>query len=167
MWERPGEEDAPALFVSFPSLKDSAHRDPERHTAEIISLVRWEPFAAWAHSAPHHRPAQYEALKARIGETLLAQFKRHFPRLAPLIDFHEVATPLSQAAYVAADRGAMYGIEMSAERLRHRALNVRTPVRGLLLAGQDAASPGVQGAFMGGFMAAASIEPRLWREMRR
>ena len=61
----------------------------------------------------------------------------------------------------------MYGIEMSAERMRHGALKVRTPVPGLLLAGQDAAGPGIQGAFMGGFMAAASLEPRLWREMSR
>jgi hypothetical protein len=37
----------------------------------------------------------------------------------------------------------------------------------LLLAGQDAASLGVQGAFMGGFMAAAAAEPRLWRELGR
>ena len=166
IWERPGEEEAPALFVSFPSLKDSAHRDPDHHTAEVITICRWEPFAPWAHSMPRRRPPGYVALKARIADQLLAQFKRHFPRLAPLIDFHEVSTPLSQAAFVAADRGAMYGIEMSAERLHDRALKIRTPVPGLLLAGQDAASPGVQGAFMGGFMAAASIEPRLWRAMR-
>lgn len=166
VWERPAEEEAPGMFVSFPSLKDSAHRDPEHHTAEIIAICRWEPFSTWAHSAPGSRPTEYETIKARIAEKLLAQFKRHFPRLAPLIDFHEVSTPLSQASFVGADRGAMYGIEMSAERIRHRALRIRTPVPGLLLAGQDAASPGVEGAFMGGFMAAASIEPRLWRAMR-
>jgi all-trans-retinol 13,14-reductase len=57
----------------------------------------------------------------------------------------------------------MYGLEMTAARLGHRALRVRTPVPGLLLAGQDAAGPGIQGAFMGGFMAAASVEPRLWK----
>jgi all-trans-retinol 13,14-reductase len=61
----------------------------------------------------------------------------------------------------------MYGIEMSAERMRHSALKVRTPVPGLLLAGQDVINLGVPGAFMGGFMAAASIEPRLWRVMIR
>jgi all-trans-retinol 13,14-reductase len=56
---------------------------------------------------------------------------------------------------------------MTAERLRSAALGVRTPVPGLLLAGQDALSLGVPGAFMGGYMAAASIEPRLWLEMGR
>jgi all-trans-retinol 13,14-reductase len=38
---------------------------------------------------------------------------------------------------------------------------VRTPVHGLLLAGQDVTGPGVAGAFMGGLMAAAAIEPAL------
>ncbi len=167
VWERPMDEDAPAMFVSFPSLKNPAHEDPDRHTGEIVAICRWEPFAAWAESSHGHRPEDYEAAKAWIAESLLAQFKRHFPRLAPLVDFHELSTPLSQAAFVGADRGAMYGIEMSAARLESRALGVRTPVRGLLLAGQDAASLGVQGASMGGFMAAASIEPQLWKEMSR
>lgn len=167
VWERPADADAPSLFVSFPSLKDPAHQDPERHTAEVVALCRWEPFSAWSGSTAGHRPEDYEATKAWIGENLLAQFKRHFPRLAPLIDFHEVSTPLSQASFVRADHGAMYGLEMSAGRMRHRALRVRTRVPGLLLAGQDAAGPGIQGAFMGGFMGAASIEPRLWGQMRR
>jgi all-trans-retinol 13,14-reductase len=165
VWERPADADAPSLYVSFPSLKDPAHQDPARHTAEVVALCQWEPFAAWSGSTPGHRPKDYEAQKAWIGEKLLAQFKRHFPRLAPLIDFHEISTPLSQASFVLADRGAMYGLEMSAARMSHNALRVRTPVPGLLLAGQDAAGPGIQGAFMGGFLAAASIEWHLWRQM--
>lgn len=167
VWERPTEEEAPGMFVSFPSLKDTAHQDHEHHTAEVVVICRWEPFSAWAQSAPGDRPEEYEATKAWIAENLLAQFKRHFPQLAPMIDFHELSTPLSQSSFVAADQGAMYGLEMSAERMSDRALKVRTPLPGLLLAGQDAASPGVQGAFMGGFMAAASVDPRLWREMSR
>ena len=166
VWERPADEDAPSMFVSFPSLKDTAHDTPQRHTAEIVAICRWDVFAAWSGSSPGHRPEEYEATKAWIAERLLAQFKRHFPRLSPLIDFHELSTPLSQASYVGAERGAMYGIEMSAARLRSNALRARTPIRGLFLAGQDAASMGVQGAFMGGYMAAASLEPRLWLEMK-
>jgi all-trans-retinol 13,14-reductase len=167
VWERPADEDAPSLFVSFPSVKDPAHPDPARHTAEILAICRWEPFAAWSGSTLGNRSEEYGALKARIRERLLAQFTRHFPRLAPLIDFLEVSTPLSQASFVLADRGAMYGLEMSAARMRHRALRARTAVPGLFLAGQDVTSPGIQGAFMGGFMAAASLEPRLWRQMQR
>ena len=167
VWERPLDEEAPAMFVSFPSVKNTAHEDGQRHTAEVVTICHWEPFAQWSDSSTGRRPEEYEAAKAWIAENLLAQFKRHFPHLAPLVDFHEISTPLSQVSYVGADRGAMYGIEMTAARLGSRALGVRTPVSGLLLAGQDAASLGVQGAFMGGLMAAAAAEPRLWRELGR
>ena len=61
--------------------------------------------------------------------------------------------------------GSMYGIEMSVERQGSDALRLRTPVPGLLLAGQDVMGPGVQAAFMGGLMAAATIEPALWRQL--
>ena len=112
------------------------------------------------------RPEEYARAKTRIEARLLAQFKHHFPRLAPLVAFHEASTPLSHAEYVGADRGAMYGLEMSAERLRGGAAGPRTPVRGLLLAGQDAAGPGIQGAAMGGLIAAAVVAPGLWKMLR-
>lgn len=166
VWEAPTEEEAPNLFVSFPSLKDPAHADAMHHSAEVTAFCRWNPFAAWAKSSPGDRPEAYEAAKAWAGATLVNQFKRHFPGLAPLVDFHELSTPLSQAFFDAADRGAAYGLELGAPRLSQRALRTRTPVPGLLLAGQDAASLGVQGASLGGFMAAAAVEPRLWRRLQ-
>lgn len=55
----------------------------------------------------------------------------------------------------------MYGIEMDAQRLASPALNVRTPVPGLLLAGQDVFGAGVQSAAMSGLIAAAVLEPTL------
>jgi all-trans-retinol 13,14-reductase len=93
---------------------------------------------------------------------LLAQFLRHFPALQPMVRFHELSTPVTQHRYVRSPEGAMYGIEMTAERLTSPALHVRTPLPGLLLAGQDVITPGVPAAFMGGLMAAASVEPALW-----
>ena len=83
-----------------------------------------------------------------------------------MLRFHELSTPLTQARYVRSPGGAMYGIEMTADRLTSPALHVRTPLPGLLLAGQDVTSPGVPGAFMGGLLAAASIEPALWASLR-
>ena len=58
-------------------------------------------------------------------------------------------------------------MEMSADRMLSPALRVRTPLPGLLLAGQDVVSPGINGAFMGGWMAAANIEPALWAKIAR
>jgi len=165
LWQQPADEDAPGLFVSFPSLKDpQSHGKP---TAEVVAMVDSRVFAPWLAQPDGERPEEYLALKAWVEERLLAQFLRHFPELKPMLRFHELSTPLTQRRYVRSPEGAMYGIEMSAERLTSPALQVRTPLPGLLLAGQDVVSPGVPGAFMGGLMAAAALEPALWAILGR
>lgn len=165
LWRQPAEEDAPGIFVSFPSLKDpSSHSRP---TAEVVAMVDPSVFAPWLAQPEGERPEDYLALKAWLEDRLLSQFLRHFPALKPMLRYHELSTPLTQRRYVRSPDGAMYGIEMSAERLTSPALHVRTPLPGLLLAGQDVISPGVPGAFMGGLLAAASVEPALWASLSR
>lgn len=162
LWQNPADEDAPGLFVSFPSMKDP--RPGVAPTAEVLALTDAAAFAPWLADA--QAQDDYAAFKDWVAGRLLAQFKRHFPRLAPMVRFHEAATPLTQRRFVRAAGGAMYGIEMTIERLASDALGTRTPIPGLLLAGQDTIGPGVEAAFMSGLMAAANLEPSLWRELR-
>jgi all-trans-retinol 13,14-reductase len=165
-WSDPFEQPAPPLvFVSFPSLKDPSHSSG-RHTAEAVAFTSWESFRQWRESAHGARPPGYEGFKALIEERLFARFERHFPALAPLVRWREVSTPLSTAAFTGAWRGASYGLEPTPRRFLSRHLGVRTPIRGLYLAGQDAATVGVTGAMMGGVLAAAAIEPRVLRHLR-
>jgi len=174
LWRDPSKEPhAPALFVSFPSLRDPAHEpgSMQRHTCEIIALVDWSVFAKWdrsgegdgmkASSATAARSEEYRAFKALIERNLLAQFGERFPRLAGCVRVVESSTPISVASFTGAEHGAMYGLQTNPRRFLSQALRPRTPIAGLFLAGQDVATPGVIGAAMGGMMAAASIEPRL------
>jgi all-trans-retinol 13,14-reductase len=163
VWHQPADEDAPSLFVSFPSLKDPQH--PGQPTAEVLALCDAAPFARWLSLPPGDRPEDYLAFKAWIAERLLAQFARHFPALAPMVRFHELSTPVTQQHYVRSPQGAMYGIVMDGERLGSSALNIRTPLPGLLLAGQDVSGAGIQAAAMSGLMAASVIEPALLRQL--
>lgn len=163
VWQTPADEDAPGLFVSFPSLKDPANQG--KHTAEVLALCDAQAFGSWLQLAVGERPEEYLALKAWIEQRMLAQFRRHFPVLAPMLRFHELATPITQQHFVRSPDGAMYGIEMSAQRLGSDALDVRTPVPGLLLAGQDVSGPGIQAACISGLLAAAAIEPSLLRRL--
>jgi all-trans-retinol 13,14-reductase len=160
-WTSPADEDAPALFVSFPSLKDPAHAGP--HTAEVLALCETAAFDPWLRQGTRHEPGAYRALKQRVERRLLAQFARHFPELAPRVRFHEAATPVTQARFVRTADGSMYGLEMSAARLASPALDIRTPVPGLLLAGQDVVGAGVYPSSLSGLLAAAAIEPSLLR----
>jgi len=165
LWQDPAaDSDAPAMFISFPSLKDPRH-DPgaaRKHTCEIVTLVDADAFKHWERGgAAHSKDAGYLALKRRIEQRLLAQFGRHFPELAPLVKFVTSSTPLSVANYTGAEHGAMYGLAVTPQRFLSEALRPRTPVHGLYLAGQDACCPGVTGALMGGLMAAIAVDPRL------
>ena len=164
---------APALFVAFPSLRDPAH-DPgpeHRHTCEIVAAVDWSAFAAWDRSnedgamkpGSAAQDRSYVLLKEQLQRNLLAQFGEHFPGLLPMVRLAEVSTPITVAQYTGAEHGAMYGLATTPERFLSPALRPRTPIGGLLLAGQDACTPGVTGAMTGGLMAAASLEPSLWR----
>jgi all-trans-retinol 13,14-reductase len=163
VWQNPADDDAPGLFVSFHSQKDPTSN--EAPTAEVIALCHSSAFAPWLQLPDDQRPEDYRALKAWIEERLLAQFCRQFPALAPMIRFHELSTPVTQRRYVRSPEGAMYGIEMSADRFTTPALRVRTPLHGLLIAGQDVGSPGIEGAFMGGLVAAASVDSALLRQI--
>lgn len=92
-------------------------------------------------------------------------FESYFPDLAKLVVFRNLSTPLTTHAITGHHKGAFYGIDTTPERLMSDALQTRTPVPGLFLAGQDVLSPGIPGALWGGVLAAASVDPMLFRQM--
>ena len=96
---------------------------------------------------------------------MLDLFKEKFPGLAPLIAYHELGTPLATASFTGHEKGGFYGIETTPRRMLSDALNARTPVPGLFLAGQDVVSPGIAGALAGGMMGAAAIDPRVFQKL--
>jgi phytoene dehydrogenase-like protein len=94
----------------------------------------------------------------------IRQFARHWPELAERVAFHELATPLTQRRFVRTPGGSVYGrLQMSAGGLEAEALDVRTPIPGLLLAGQDGTGAGVHS----GLHTAAAIRPSLLRHLTR
>lgn len=82
-----------------------------------------------------------------------------------MIVCQELSIPLSTVAFTGAPRGAIYGLETSPRRFLSDSLRVRTPIPGLFLTGQDLVSPGATAAMMGGLLAAAAIEPRVFRRI--
>ncbi len=162
-WDPARQACPPALFISFPSLKDPEHRPGDRnlHSAEVLAPIAWEPFAGWKDSRPGAQPPACNAFKAELERRLLAQFARHFPELAALVVHREMSTPLTHADRIGARDGATHGIELSPRRFLSGALRPRTPVSGLFLAGQDVATPGVAGTMIGGVLAASCHDGKI------
>lgn len=169
LWADPSTQPvAPSLFISFPSLKDPAHDagPAQRHTGEVIAWTSWQSFRRWQDSTHGNRPPDYQAFKQQIAARLLEQFGRYFPRLLPLVRYQELSTPLTTAHFTRAREGAAYGLEVTPRRLLSSALQPKTPIPGLYLAGQDAVSPGTTPALIGGLLAAAAIHPAIFRQLR-
>lgn len=141
-------------YLSFPSLKDP---QATRHTAEIITMADYDVFADWAGAAWKRRGEDYDALKERIADGLLAVVEREFPGFGDLVAYREVSTPLTIEDFTGHRRGQIYGIEATPERIRSQLVPALTEIEGLYLAGADVCSPGVAGAMMGGVFAVASI----------
>jgi all-trans-retinol 13,14-reductase len=156
-------------YVSFPSLKDPR---AGCHTAEIICQADPRSFARWGGTRWMKRGEEYQAVKERIADAMLARAEERLPGLRRLVVHRELSTPLSTGHFTAHPGGESYGVPFLAGALRQPWRTARTPVRGLYLAGADALFLGVVGAGMGGVAAALgvagiSLMPRLARESRR
>ncbi len=137
-------------YLSFPSLKDPRAKS---HTAEILTMAGYETFARWREQPWLRRDADYKALKERLADTLIEYVDQQFPGFADLVEYRELATPLTNESMTGHVRGGIYGLPAVAERYqpRNRAWSsARTPLPGLYLTGADTSSLGIVGALMGG-----------------
>ena len=142
-----------AAYVSFPAMKAGDGRPP---TAEILAIVAPEFFERWRGASDRERRRGYAEAKTRIADGLIAIADRHIPGLKDLIEYAEVATPLTLEHYDARPGGRMYGLAATPALLRSGLVGPRTPILGLYIAGNDAGSLGMVGAAMGGFLAAGA-----------
>jgi all-trans-retinol 13,14-reductase len=144
----------PLVYVSFPSLKDPEAR---AHTAEIITPTDPALFDRWRDSRWMKRPEEYEAIKARISEAMLARVERDLPGFRALVVHQELSTPVTSAHFTNHPGGEIYGLPWRPGAFDAPWRGARTPVRGLYLAGADALFLGVLGSAMGGVAAALAV----------
>jgi all-trans-retinol 13,14-reductase len=152
----------PGVYLSFPSAKDSdfQRRHPGKSTVEAISMLPYAVVDCWEETRWKRRGDEYEALKERLSERLLAELERQVPSVVGNIAYSELSTPLTTRHFMNYGHGEIYGIASTPDRFLMRELGTRTPIRGLYLTGQDAASLGVVGALFGGVIGASAAAGR-------
>ena len=158
----------PMMFVSFPSLKDPAH-DPgpsARHTGEVMVCADWSAVEKFADGRVAEHADEWSVFKQEIEAKMMEFFAEKFPALAPLVVLCELSTPLATVSFTGHEKGGFYGVETTPRRILSDALNARTPVPGLFLAGQDVMSPGIAGALSGGLFGAAAFDPRIFLKLK-
>ncbi len=168
VWTDAPDGPPPHMTVSFGSLKNRAH-DPgprQKHSAQVLAWADWSTVAPWANLPAASRGEEYAEFKRRTEAALMTQFEQYFSKLAELVTYHELATPLSTVSFTGHRHGAFYGLDVTPERVSCDGLRAKTPVDGLYLAGQDVASPGIPGAMWGGLLAAASCDAKVFRHFK-
>jgi all-trans-retinol 13,14-reductase len=149
----------PVVYISFPAAKDPTwpSRYPGRSTIDIITLVPYETFAPWAGSRWMKRGEDYEALKEKLAQRLLAELYRQLPQVVGKVDHYELSTPLTTQHFVNYEKGEIYGLDHSPQRFRQPFLQPRTPIRNFYLTGQDIVTAGVGGALFSGVLTASAM----------
>src|SRR5579864_525487 len=145
---------AAMAYLSFPSLKD---RRAHRHTAEIIAPFSYSSLEAHRDQPWRRRSADYAAAKNRITQALLDLIEQRHPGFGDLVEYSELATPLTFEYFTGAPSGAIYGYPATPERYGKAWLGPRTPIRNLYLTGSDVALLGIMGALMGAVLTASCL----------
>jgi all-trans-retinol 13,14-reductase len=149
----------PVVYISFPSAKDPDYlnRHPGTATIEIVAPAPYEWFEQWEDSTWGKRGDDYDAFKDALGERLMKHLYDKLPQLEGKVDYFEVSTPQSTNWFSGYQRGELYGLAHTSERLQQDWLGPRTRIPGLWLTGQDTLTCGVTGAMMAGMLTTMSL----------
>ncbi len=153
------DADFPVVYISFPSAKDPdwPNRYPGKSTIDIITLLPYDGFKNWEDSRWMKRSEEYEALKDKISERLLAVLYKHIPQAKGKIEHYELSTPLTTKHFVNYAKGEIYGLDHTPKRFRQRFLKPRTPIKNFYLTGQDVVTAGVAAALFSGVITTSAM----------
>lgn len=145
------------MFLASSTTKDDSGKLAPHgcSTLQIITLLPWELFSAWAETRPEQRGSEYKHLEESFSERLLATVEERWPGLVGDVAVKRVWTPLNNAEYTRAVHGGIYGPALTPEQIGRRRFQSRTPISGLYLTGSGVYGAGVANCFAAGRDAAA------------
>jgi len=155
----------PIVYLTIPTLKNSAAKTDsaggnQRHTACLLAPANYSHFEAWNTQPWYQRDFEYQQLKHKIAESVIALAERHFPGFSSMVECHEVSTPVTTEHFTGHHHGAIYGLPGIPDRYAASAQAWTSPkshIPGLYLTGSDVFSPGIVGAMAGGILAMSHL----------
>jgi all-trans-retinol 13,14-reductase len=146
-----------ALFMNSPSVRDAqgSYAPQGEHTLQLLAGWSYESVEQWASLSPQDRGEEYEELKRRLCEALLAAAEAQVPGLAAHVTHIECITPLECADRVRAVRGGIYGPALIPSQMGPgRFQSLTCGVDGLFLAGAGTFGCGLYYCAASGLLAA-------------
>ncbi|WP_410599004.1 phytoene desaturase family protein [Amycolatopsis sp. lyj-90] len=153
-------------FVSVQSIKDPDNEriaPPGYTNLEIMSAAPAD-YGFWGvdegpySGGKYRRRPGYTERKEQFTEAMLDRAAAVIPEFREHIVHVEAGSPITQERYTLSSDGVAYGIDLSWQQFGPLRPGVRTPVKGLFLAGaSNSWGPGVEGAMASGVGAAGAV----------
>ncbi len=115
----------------------------------MLCFVDGDMFKEWKHTRWRQREKSYTKWKEDTAQSLLLILEKRFPGFMQLVEFYEVATPLTYEFFQGNPKGAFYGLPFLKNRYDWPWAKGRTPVKHLYMTGEDTFCPGIVGAMLG------------------
>ena len=146
-----------ALFLTATTLKEPRRLRDGHHQLEAFTFVSYDAFARWRDEPTGMRSTDYQDLKASITDNMLRVIEQRFPGIRKAVAYSALGTPLTNAHYLRAHRGCMYGTAKSVRQVGPFGLRARTRFQNLYLCGASTLAHGVAYSTITGLMAAGQI----------
>ncbi len=147
----------PGIFMTITSLKDPTKTKKGMHTIEAFSFTNYQAFAKWESEPKGDRSKEYNNLKNRIMENMIALLDRRVPGLKDAILFKNLSTPLTIKHYINSYKGNIYGTDKIKRQIGPFGYTTKTEIKNLYLCGASTFSHGVAGVIGTGLQTAATI----------
>ncbi|MEO6885497.1 MAG: NAD(P)/FAD-dependent oxidoreductase [Jatrophihabitantaceae bacterium] len=154
------------MFVQSSSRRDPSHKAaaPAGHaTVEVQSTVPYRP-QLWGVDGydisghEYRNDRTYNNVKAILTDAMAQRMENAFPGASSAIKLCELATPATQERYVGNSMGAPFGLDVTPDQTGPLRPGVKTPIRGLFLAGTSTSTgPATEGAMLSGRQAASAV----------
>lgn len=124
---------------------------------DILSPMNWSEIEAWADKPIGKRGDSYVEMKKRKTEECLELATKYIPGLKESVERYWTSTPLSYKTYTNTIEGSAYGIRKDYTRSMFTVLTPYTPIKNLLLTGQNLNLHGILGVSMTSLFTCACI----------
>lgn len=124
---------------------------------DLLTPMRWSEVEKWKNSKTGHRGEDYKRLKQVKADECIRLISNRLPELSISIKNYWTSSPLTYEQYTGTAEGSAYGIMKDWRSPMTSVLPCRTPIRNLLMTGQNLNLHGVLGTSMTALYTCAEI----------
>ena len=143
-----------SLLVNYYVPTDGSSFTP---CIDLLTPMSWEQVQQWAGKPRGHRGEDYVTFKSEKTEECLQMAEPYIPHIRQAIDHIYSSSPLSYKSYTLTHEGSAFGVRKDYNRTLTTILTPRTPLKNLLLTGQNLNLHGVLGVSMTSVFTCAEI----------